>query len=95
MPAPFETSFHILSTPLISSQAASRHQLDGMRLAQHFIVGIRVKLSGKARQKVVRPPETSKVAPVENEHSSLMSQHTSAALSSTQPRRPMGILERM
>jgi len=29
MPAPFETSFHILSTPLISSQAASFRQLDG------------------------------------------------------------------
>ena len=41
------------------------------------------------------PPEMSYVAPVEKEHSSLASQHTSAATSSTLPRRPIGIRSTM
>ena len=43
-------------------------------------------------QYVARPPETSNTAPVENEHSELASQHTSAATSSIVPNRPIGIL---
>ena len=42
-----------------------------------------------------RPPEMSYVAPVENEHSSLASQQTSAATSSAAPMRPIGIRSTM
>jgi hypothetical protein len=48
-----------------------------------------------AHQYVVRPPEMSNVAAVENEHSSLASQHTSAAFSLASPRRPIGIFDFM
>jgi len=42
-------------------------------------------------QYVARPPDRSKTAPVENEHSSEASQATSAATSSGRPARPSGI----
>ena len=42
-----------------------------------------------------RPPETSNTAPVEKEHSSEASQRQIAAISSTVPKRPSGILESM
>ena len=48
-----------------------------------------------ARQYVARPPDRSNTAPVENEHSSLASQQTSAAISSTVPKRPIGIFDSM
>ena len=44
---------------------------------------------------VARPPDASNTAPVENEHSSLASQHTSEAISSTVPKRPIGIFDSM
>jgi hypothetical protein len=50
---------------------------------------------GSRTQYVVRPPEMSKVAAVENEHSSLASQHTKAAHSPACPSRPIGMRERM
>ena len=46
-------------------------------------------------QYVVLPPEISKVAAVEKEHSSLASQHTKAALSFASPNRPIGMRERI
>src|SRR5438094_10287378 len=46
-------------------------------------------------QYVARPPEMSNTAPVENEHSSEASQQTSAAISSTLTKRPMGIFDTM
>ena len=46
-------------------------------------------------QYVARPPDRSNTAPVENEQSSLASQHTSAAISSTSPKRPIGIFDSM
>jgi hypothetical protein len=46
-------------------------------------------------QNVVRPPDVSNVAPVVKLHSSLAMKQIMAALSSTLPSRPMGILERM
>src|SRR5271170_4512276 len=46
-------------------------------------------------QYVARPPEMSNTAPVLNEHSRLASQQTSAATSSTSPKRSIGILERI
>ena len=49
----------------------------------------------RRRQYVARPPERSKTAPVENEHSRLASQQISAAASSTVPKRSIGIFERM
>src|SRR5919198_5984591 len=47
------------------------------------------------RQYVALPPEMSNTAPVENEHSSLASQQTSAAISSTSTNRPIGIFDSM
>jgi len=46
-------------------------------------------------QYTARPPEMSYVAPVENEHSSLASQHTSAATSFGVPIRPIGMRSTM
>src|SRR5207253_850075 len=46
-------------------------------------------------QYTARPPDRSKTAPVENEHSSVQSHATRAAISSTWPKRPMGILDNM
>jgi hypothetical protein len=51
--------------------------------------------SGMCSQYVARPPEISNTAPVVNEHSRLASQQTSAATSSTSPKRSIGILERI
>lgn len=44
-------------------------------------------------QYVARPPEMSKTAPVENEHSSLANHATIAANSSGLPSRPIGIFD--
>src|SRR5690242_20502200 len=46
-------------------------------------------------QYVARPPEQSNTAPVVKEHSSLASQVIRAAISSTVPKRPIGILDSM
>src|SRR5262249_19249328 len=46
-------------------------------------------------QYVARPPERSNTAPVLNEHSSLASQATSAAISCGSPKRPIGIFDSM
>jgi hypothetical protein len=46
-------------------------------------------------QYVDRPPDKSNTAPVENEHSSLASQATSAAISAVSPKRPIGIFDSM
>ena len=51
--------------------------------------------SACGHQYVARPPETSKTAPVVKEHSSLASQQMSAAISSTVPKRPIGIFDSM
>src|SRR5512137_1715562 len=52
-------------------------------------------LDRRISQYVARPPERSNTAPVENEHSSLASQQTIAAISSTPPKRPSGIFDSM
>ena len=49
----------------------------------------------QAPQYVARPPDKSNTAPVENEHSSDASQQTSDAISSTVPKRPIGIFDNM
>ena len=54
-----------------------------------------VGVSRASLQYVARPPETSNTAPVVNEHSSLASQVMIAAISSTVPKRSMGIFERI
>jgi hypothetical protein len=46
-------------------------------------------------QYVVRPPEMSKVAAVEKEHSSLANQQTRAAHSAASPNLPIGMRDRM
>ena len=44
---------------------------------------------------MARPPDASNTAPVVNEHSSDASQHTIDAISSTVPKRPIGIFDSM
>jgi hypothetical protein len=46
-------------------------------------------------QYVDRPPEISNTAPVEKEHSSLLNQQISAAISAGSTKRPMGIFDSM
>jgi len=60
-----------------------------------FPAELPVKDIAERAQYVARPPEMSNTAPVENEHSSDASQHTSAATSSTCPSRPIGIFDTM
>ena len=54
-----------------------------------------VHLRSLLPQNVARPPEQSKVAPVLNEASWDASQQTRLATSSTSPKRPIGIFDRI
>ena len=60
-----------------------------------FLDPVRAAEPQSPHQYTARPPEMSYVAPVENEHSSLASQQTSAATSSGLPMRPIGMRSTM
>ena len=78
------------------------HRVSTVRQADRVVVLDRGRIVYRSRcavradsQYTARPPEMSYVAPVENEQSSLASQQTIAAISSTLPKRPSGIFDSM